>query len=199
MQFKKVLVFMAVLFSAVSCIEVDKSLGEDLIPESEELYMGYSEVELPVRVNLSDSLQTLNNTYAIFGSFNTQEYGVSNFAAAGDITLSKEGVNLGKEHVVTSVYLVLPVDEKFALSESDMYMPQELNVYRTYKHIDSVTCYNNSLKEEDYSWYLDLRRYGGCKHAGYGLGFERIIMYLTGIQNIRDVLPFPRTTGSAEF
>jgi asparaginyl-tRNA synthetase len=55
------------------------------------------------------------------------------------------------------------------------------------------------LKEEDYSWYLDLRRYGGCKHAGYGLGFERIIMYLTGIQNIRDVLPFPRTTGSAEF
>lgn len=55
------------------------------------------------------------------------------------------------------------------------------------------------LKEEDYSWYLDLRRFGGCKHAGYGLGFERIIMYLTGIQNIRDVLPFPRTTGSAEF
>ena len=55
------------------------------------------------------------------------------------------------------------------------------------------------LKEEDYSWYLDLRRYCGCKHAGYGLGFERIIMYLTGIQNIRDVLPFPRTTGSAEF
>ena len=47
--------------------------------------------------------------------------------------------------------------------------------------------------------YLDLRRFGGCKHAGYGLGFERIIMYLTGIQNIRDVLPFPRTTGSAEF
>ena len=55
------------------------------------------------------------------------------------------------------------------------------------------------LKEEDYSWYLDLRRFGGCKHAGYGLGFERIIMYLTGIQNIRDVLPFPRTTGSSEF
>lgn len=55
------------------------------------------------------------------------------------------------------------------------------------------------LKEEDYSWYLDLRRFGGCKHAGYGLGFERIIMYLTGIQNIRDVLPFPRTTGTAEF
>ncbi len=55
------------------------------------------------------------------------------------------------------------------------------------------------LKEEDYWWYLDLRRYGGTKHAGYGLGFERMVMYLTGISNIRDVLLFPRTTGSAEF
>ena len=55
------------------------------------------------------------------------------------------------------------------------------------------------LKEEDYWWYLDLRRYGGTKHAGYGLGFERAIMYLTGMSNIRDVLPFPRTVGNAEF
>ena len=55
------------------------------------------------------------------------------------------------------------------------------------------------LSEEDYWWYLDLRRYGGTKHAGFGLGFERLVMYLTGISNIRDVLPFPRTTGVAEF
>ncbi len=55
------------------------------------------------------------------------------------------------------------------------------------------------LKEKDYWWYLDLRKYGGCKHAGYGLGFERAIMYLTGVSNIRDVLPFPRTVGNAEF
>ncbi len=50
-----------------------------------------------------------------------------------------------------------------------------------------------------YDWYMDLRRYGGVKHAGYGLGFERIIMYITGVSNIRDVLPFPRTPKSAEF
>ncbi|MCX4363131.1 MAG: asparagine--tRNA ligase [Clostridia bacterium] len=55
------------------------------------------------------------------------------------------------------------------------------------------------LREEDYWWYLDLRRYGGVKHAGYGLGFERLIMYLTGMQNIRDVIPFARTTGNADF
>ena len=55
------------------------------------------------------------------------------------------------------------------------------------------------LNEEDYWWYLDLRKYGGCKHAGFGLGFERAIMYLTGISNIRDVIPFPRTVGNADF
>ena len=55
------------------------------------------------------------------------------------------------------------------------------------------------LKEEDYSWYLDLRRYGGTKHAGFGLGFERLIMYITAVGNIRDVIPFPRTVGNAEY
>ncbi len=55
------------------------------------------------------------------------------------------------------------------------------------------------LNPEDYSWYLDLRRYGGVKHSGFGLGFERLVMYLTGISNIRDVIPYPRTTGSADF
>lgn len=57
----------------------------------------------------------------------------------------------------------------------------------------------NNLNPEDYWWYLDLRKYGGCKHAGFGLGFERMIMYLTGVSNIRDVIPFPRTTKNAEF
>ncbi len=55
------------------------------------------------------------------------------------------------------------------------------------------------LEPEDYWWYCDLRRYGGTKHAGYGLGFERLIMYITGISNIRDVEAFPRTTGNADF
>ena len=54
-------------------------------------------------------------------------------------------------------------------------------------------------KEEDYWWYLDLRRFGSVPHSGFGMGFERMIMLLTGISNIRDVLPFPRTTGSLEF
>lgn len=55
------------------------------------------------------------------------------------------------------------------------------------------------MDKEDYWWYLELRKYGGTKHAGYGLGFERAIMYMTGMTNIRDVIPFPRTVKSAEF
>jgi asparaginyl-tRNA synthetase len=56
-----------------------------------------------------------------------------------------------------------------------------------------------NLNQEDYWWYLELRKYGGTKHAGYGLGFERLLMYITGMANIRDVIPFPRTAGNAEF
>ena len=54
------------------------------------------------------------------------------------------------------------------------------------------------LKEEDYKFYLDTRRYGTNKHSGFGLGFERMVMYVTGISNIRDVQLYPRTVGSLE-
>jgi asparaginyl-tRNA synthetase len=55
------------------------------------------------------------------------------------------------------------------------------------------------LREEDYWWYLELRRFGSAPHAGFGLGFERLVQFITGMANIRDVIPFPRTPGSAEF
>ena len=55
------------------------------------------------------------------------------------------------------------------------------------------------LDEKNYSWYLDLRKYGSCTHSGFGLGFERAILYATGMQNIRDVIPYPRYVRSAEF
>ena len=54
------------------------------------------------------------------------------------------------------------------------------------------------LKEEDYGFYLDLRKYGSNRHAGFGLGFERLVMYVTGIGNIRDAIPFPRTVNNCE-
>ena len=59
-------------------------------------------------------------------------------------------------------------------------------------------CKELGMDMSEYQWFLDLRKYGGVKHAGFGLGFERMVMYLTGMQNIRDVLPFPRTVGNCE-
>ena len=56
-----------------------------------------------------------------------------------------------------------------------------------------------NLKLEDYQWYLDLRRYGGCKHAGFGIGFERFLMYISGMENIRDVEAFPRTYKNLDY
>ena len=55
------------------------------------------------------------------------------------------------------------------------------------------------MGKEELDWYLKLRQYGGCVHSGFGMGFERLIMYLTGIENIRDVIPYPRTPGNCEF
>jgi len=55
------------------------------------------------------------------------------------------------------------------------------------------------ISQADYGWYLDSRRFGSVLHSGFGLGFERLIMMVTGISNIRDVIPFPRTPGNIEF
>ena len=55
------------------------------------------------------------------------------------------------------------------------------------------------MNPDDYWWYLNLRRFGGTQHAGFGLGFERMVMYLTGIANIRDVVPYPRTVSNCDY
>ena len=56
-----------------------------------------------------------------------------------------------------------------------------------------------NISTDDMDWYLNLRRFGGCKHSGFGMGFERLLIYLTGVDNIRDVIPYPRTPGNCEF
>ena len=66
---------------------------------------------------------------------------------------------------------------------------------------EKLTARMNELKmdQTNYWWYLDLRKYGSVPHAGFGLGFERMMMYVTGMQNIRDVIPYPRTPKNCEF
>ena len=104
---------------------------------------------------------------------------------------------------IKSFYMRLNDDQK-TVAAMDLLVPgvgEIIGGSQREERIDVLLARMNELglKEEDYSWYVNLRRFGGTKHAGYGLGFERIIMYLTGVSNIRDVIPYPRTVGNAEY
>ena len=103
---------------------------------------------------------------------------------------------------IKAFYMRLNDDGK-TVAAADLLVPGVGEIIGGSQREERLEGLENRIKEmgmrvEDYDWYLDLRKYGGVKHAGYGLGFERMVMYVTGMANIRDVLPFPRTTGSLE-
>ena len=100
---------------------------------------------------------------------------------------------------IKSFYMRMNDDGK-TVAAADMLVPgigELIGGSQREERLDVLTARMDELgmRRSDYEWYLDLRRFGSVKHAGYGLGFERLIMYVTGIANIRDVLPFPRTCG----
>ena len=104
---------------------------------------------------------------------------------------------------IKAFYMKLNPDGK-TVAAADLLVPgigeliggsqREENLELLEKRMDEL-----NMKKEDYSWYLDLRKYGSVTHSGFGLGFERMIMYLTGISNIRDVIPFPRTVSNLDY
>ena len=103
---------------------------------------------------------------------------------------------------VKAFYMRLNEDEK-TVAAADMLVPGVGEIIGGSQREERLDVLERRIQElgmdiGQYGWYLELRRYGGVKHAGFGLGFERMIMYVTGMQNIRDVLPFPRTAGSME-
>ncbi len=104
---------------------------------------------------------------------------------------------------IKAFYMKLNPDGK-TVAASDLLAPGIGEIIGGSQREDSLEILQNKIKElnmdeQDYWWYLDLRKYGSVPHSGYGLGFERLIMYITGIQNIRDVIPFPRTPKNCEF
>ena len=104
---------------------------------------------------------------------------------------------------IKAFYMRLNDDGK-TVAAADLLVPGVGEIIGGSQREERLEVLENRIKEmgmrvEDYDWYLDLRKYGGVKHAGYGLGFERMVMYVTGMANIRDVIPFPRTPKSAEF
>ncbi|CCB86092.1 MULTISPECIES: asparagine--tRNA ligase [Parachlamydia] len=104
---------------------------------------------------------------------------------------------------IKSFYMRLNDDEK-TVAAMDVLVPRIGEIIGGSQREDRLDylkqrLIENNLKEEDYWWYLDLRKYGSVPHAGFGLGFERLVQFVTGIENIRDAIPFPRFPGKAEF
>ena len=104
---------------------------------------------------------------------------------------------------IKAFYMKLNPDGK-TVAAADLLAPGIGEIIGGSQREDNLEILQNKIKElgmneEDYWWYLDLRKYGSVRHAGFGLGFERMMMYLTGMQNIRDVIPFPRTPKNCEF
>ena len=104
---------------------------------------------------------------------------------------------------IKAFYMKLNPDGK-TVAASDLLAPGIGEIIGGSQREDNLEILQNKIKdlnmdEQDYWWYLDLRRYGSVPHAGFGLGFERLMMYMTGMQNIRDVIPFPRTPKNCEF
>ena len=71
---------------------------------------------------------------------------------------------------------------------------REENYDKLVKRMDEL-----KMEKDSMDWYLNLRKFGGCPHSGFGMGFERLLIYLTGVENIRDVIPYPRTPGNCEY
>ena len=104
---------------------------------------------------------------------------------------------------IKAFYMKLNDDEK-TVKAMDVLVPRIGEIIGGSEREDRYDVLTNRIKEfelspEDYWWYLDIRRFGSVPHAGFGLGFERTVQYITGMQNIRDVIPFPRTPKSASF
>ncbi len=104
---------------------------------------------------------------------------------------------------IKAFYMKLNPDGK-TVAATDLLAPGIGEIIGGSQREDSLEILQNKIKdlnmdEQDYWWYLDLRKYGSVPHSGFGLGFERLIMYITGMQNIRDVIPFPRTPKNCEF
>jgi asparaginyl-tRNA synthetase len=104
---------------------------------------------------------------------------------------------------IKAFYMRLNDDEK-TVAATDLLVPGVGEIIGGSQREERLDILEQRINEmglpmEDYWWYLELRKYGGTKHAGFGLGFERALMYITGMQNIRDVIPYPRTVNHAEF
>lgn len=158
-----------------------------------------------VRMDYTDAIEILKNSGKVF-----------EFPVEWGVDLSSEHERyLAEEHVgapiimqnypkdIKAFYMRINDDNK-TVAAMDILAPGIGEIIGGSQREERLDVFDRRLAEmglnqEDYSWYRDLRRYGTVPHAGFGLGFERLVAYVTGVQNVRDVIPFPRTPGNAQY
>ena len=151
MQLKNTIVLaVAALFMAVSCISSDKSVGDNLIPGNQDLPVRSAEIALPVQLKSSQPLQSLSNTECVFGAIRTPENGLVEFATAANICPNVNGWDFGKDIQIKEVYFLANVSQIFVPDNQQKGVPQNITIHRTNKLIESTTVQNNNFTEADY-------------------------------------------------
>lgn len=153
MQFKhtflRFTLLLAAAFSAFSCITVDKSMGEQYLPEEHELIVKTATFPLPVVSKMQDSLQGITNGYISVGAIRTAELGLAQFASSANVCPATLKLNFGKDPVIKYIYLSAKIDDFSAMEENQASIPQDFFVYRLKKHLDTTTAYTNSISMKD--------------------------------------------------
>lgn len=150
MQFRHTIALAVMaIFMAVSCITVDKHMGENLVPDDQDLTVKSAEFEIPVQLKSSQPVQTLSGTQSSFGAIRTKDFGLAEFATVADLYPSGYW-DLGKDIVVKSVYFEASVSKTVVAQDQQDAIPQQVFVHRTFKNVDSTTLFNNSFGPQDY-------------------------------------------------
>lgn len=151
MQFRHTIVLaLAAMFMAVSCITVDKKMGEDMVPGNQSLQVSMAEIDIPVQLKSSQPLQTISTSEGTFGAIRTEEYGLVEFATAADIYPTVSGWDFGDDAIVKGIYLLANISAVYSTHDQQEGIPQQVFVHRTYKNVDSSTVFNNSFTAADY-------------------------------------------------
>lgn len=156
MQFKEtfrtlILPLSAAACLVASCISVDKSMGSQFIPDDEKLQVYTVSLPLPVELRMADSMQAVTASAALLGGFRSEEFGVTSFSTAANVCPVMAGaVRFGKDPVIKSVYFATAIGNTQVMDDSQTGIPQNIEVFRLTRPVDTTMCYNNSLSGNDY-------------------------------------------------
>ncbi len=135
----------------ISCIETDKTIGTGLIPTDQDIQISIKEFDIPVQMKISDSLQTIFSGSLVVGDYKDPDFGTMKAGTAFQFIPAQKGLSFGENPIAKSFRINIIVTNKSFFYEKDEFIPQNFNVYKLTKDLDSTTAYNNSISEENYN------------------------------------------------